>query len=29
VYTAEEFIAAYSISLKNHFRTCAELVEVW
>ncbi len=29
VYTAEKFIAAHSISLRDHFRTCAELVEVW
>ncbi len=29
VYTAEEFIAAHSISLRNHFRTCAELDSVW
>jgi len=29
VYTAEKFIAAHSISLRNHFRTCAELDSVW
>jgi hypothetical protein len=27
VYTPEEFIVAHSISPRNHFRTCAELVE--
>ena len=29
VYTAEKFIAAHRISLRDHFRTCAELDSVW
>ncbi len=29
VYTAEEFMASHSISLRDHFRTCAELDSVW